>query len=313
MWRRKLSFLRHTTSRQRRRRYATVLAIATTPDNMTRTTRGAMLLALAFPLFASSLHAQSTDSARDTSHDTSTFNPRAAQPERPTVATHAYTIAPGYLEIEAGIQDAQPARGTQFVAPIVVKLGIAPRLQLELQSGYVHNSVDHATASGFTDLGVALKQRLLDQAPIVSDLSVEGTLKFATGADHVGTGTTDLSLLLISSRKFGVSELDLNAGYTRRSGNGEFAPTSSTLVTASFSTQLRGPFGGVAELFSYPGTGGPAGASTQMGFLFGPTFQAMPWLVFDAGAILNVRNMSGNAAYAGVTYNAGRIPGFPGR
>jgi hypothetical protein len=265
------------------------------------------MIALSLPLFASQLLAQSADSLRDTS----TFNPRAAQPERPTVATHAYTIAPGYVEIEAGVQDAQPARGTQFIAPIVVKFGIAPRLQLELQDGYVHNTVDQTTTRGATDLGVALKQRLLDDALIVSDLSLQGTVKFATGADGVGTGTTDLSLLLISSRRFGVSELDLNAGYTHRSGNGEIAPINATFLTASFGTQFTGPLGGVAELFSYPGTGGPAGTSTQMGFLFGPTLEIAPWLVLDAGAILNVRNMGGNAAYAGVTYNVGRIPGFP--
>ena len=90
-------------------------------------------------------------------------------------------------------------------------------------------------------------------------------------------------------------------------------PTSATLLTASMGSPLRGPLGGVAELFSYPGTSGPAGASSAVGFLLGPTLQVRPWLVLDAGAILNVRNMGANAAYAGVTYNAGRIPGFPPR
>jgi len=280
---------------------------------MNRSILGATLFALAFPGLASRVNAQAADSARATSHDSSTFDPHAAQPERPTVATHAYTVAPGYVEMEAGVQDAQPSRGTQFSVPIVVKFGLAPRLQLEVQGGYVYNTVHRSTFSGATDLGFALKQRLLDDAPIVSDLSVQGTLKLATGATGVGTGTTDLSLLLISSRKFGVSEVDLNAGYTRRSGNRSTAPVDATFLTASFGTRIQGPFGAVAETFSYPGTAGPAGTSTQIGFLFGPTFEAAPWLVFDAGAILNVRNMGGNAAYAGVTYNVGRIPGFPGR
>src|ERR1051325_4189243 len=31
-------------------------------------------------------------------------DPRAVQPERPTVATHAGTVAPAFLEIETGIQ-----------------------------------------------------------------------------------------------------------------------------------------------------------------------------------------------------------------
>ncbi|MEO8944936.1 MAG: hypothetical protein ABI338_00445 [Gemmatimonadaceae bacterium] len=267
-----------------------------------------MLLALSPLLIATQAVAQSADSSRDTS----TTNPHAAQPERPTVATHAYTVAPGYVEIETGVQDAQPKTGTQFDAPLVVKFGLARRLQLELQTGYAHSASGGMTLSGANDLGVALKQRLLDDAPIVSDLSVQGTLKFPTGATGIGTGTTDLSLLLISSRKIGDSELDLNAAYTHRSGDGTKAPTGATFVTASFGTQFSGgPWGGVAELFSFPGTGGPAGMTTQAGFLFGPTLVVRPWLVLDAGAILNVANMGGNAAYAGVTYNVGRLPGLP--
>ena len=35
------------------------------------------------------------------------FNPHDAQPERPTVATHAYGVAPGYVELEAGLQRIQ--------------------------------------------------------------------------------------------------------------------------------------------------------------------------------------------------------------
>ena len=31
-------------------------------------------------------------------------DPRAVQPERPSVATHAGTVAPGYVEIESGIE-----------------------------------------------------------------------------------------------------------------------------------------------------------------------------------------------------------------
>ncbi len=31
-------------------------------------------------------------------------DPHAVQPERPTVATHAYTVAPGWVEIEAGVE-----------------------------------------------------------------------------------------------------------------------------------------------------------------------------------------------------------------
>jgi hypothetical protein len=252
--------------------------------------------------------------ASHVSAQTAAADPHAAQPERPTVATHAYTVAPGYVEVEIGAQDMQPASSSQFSIPAVIKIGIVPRLQLELQGGYAHNTAHGPPATsdaGANDLAIALKQRVLDAAPVVHDFSVQGSIKFATGSRGISTETTDASLLLISSRPIGAGELDLNAGYTRRSGNGTTAPVNATLLTASFGGPLHGPVGAVAELFTYPGTSGPAGAPPQVGFLTGPTLQVRPWLVLDAGVILNVQHMGGNAAYAGLTYNVGRIPGFP--
>ena len=265
---------------------------------------GTALLALS-PTVA---QAQSRDSV---TAKVDSINPRAVQPERPTVATHAYTVAPGYVEIEAGVQDAQPTSVSQFVTPVVVKIGVIPRLQLEIQGGYSRMSVPGVTVSGVSDLAFALKQRVLDNAPILHDFSVQGAVKFPTGSTNVTTKTTDASILLISSRPIGAGELDLNAGYTRRSGDGSVVPINATFLTASFGTPIAGPLAGVAEVFSYPATTGPTGTATSVGFLFGPTYQVQPSLVLDAGAILNVRNMTGNAIYAGVTYNVGRIPGFP--
>jgi len=252
--------------------------------------------------------------ASPVSGQTAAIDPRAAQPERPTVATHAYTMAPGYLEIETGVQDMQPKSGSQFAIPAAIKLGIVPRLQLELQGGYVRNTTQappRTSGAGASDIAIALKQRVLDAAPFVHDFSVQGSIKFATGSRGVGTGTTDVSLLLISSRAIGSGELDLNAGYTHRTGTGETVPVNATLLTASFGGPIHGPVGAVAELFTYPGTGGASGAPPQVGFLTGPTLQVRPWLVLDAGVILNVQHMGANAVYAGLTYNVGRIPGFP--
>ncbi len=92
----------------------------------------AVLLAVAAPSISSQQPdtIQSPDSAHTPA--TAVVDPRAVQPERPTVATHAYTVAPGYVEIEAGVQEARPHGTSQFVAPVVVKIGIVPRLRLEL-------------------------------------------------------------------------------------------------------------------------------------------------------------------------------------
>ena len=44
------------------------------------------------------------------SGSTTPVDPRQVQPERPTVATHAGTVAPGYLEIETGVESEIHAR-----------------------------------------------------------------------------------------------------------------------------------------------------------------------------------------------------------
>src|SRR2546427_13300873 len=60
-------------------------------------------------------------------------SPHAANPERPTVATHAYTVAPGYVELEQGVR----AQGLgnfrdQTSWEVNLKIGVARALQLGL-------------------------------------------------------------------------------------------------------------------------------------------------------------------------------------
>src|SRR5713101_6440691 len=72
-------------------------------------------------------------------------SPRAANPERPTVATHAYAVAPGYVEVEQGIS----ARGSTSLAAATswdlnVKIGIASHIQLGLFGpGYLRIGARH--------------------------------------------------------------------------------------------------------------------------------------------------------------------------
>jgi hypothetical protein len=248
---------------------------------------------------------------------------RAAQPERPTVATHAYAVAPGVVEVEAGVQALHPAGGAETDAPVVMKFGAAPRLQVELQGGWTRKRAGvpagappgpaPGALSGLTDLAIAPKLQLLDGAPILANFSIQPSLKLPTGsADKgTGTGTTDVGLLLISSRSGGPFSLDLNAGVTRRDGDGSNAPRTATFLTASGGVSLSSGLGWVLECFSFPGTSGPAGARTQVGLLSGPTWAVRPWLVLDAGAIGNLAGLPATSIYAGLTWNIGRLRDWP--
>jgi len=261
--------------------------------------------ALAAPLAAVALVARfaATAAAQEPPRD-----PHAVQPERPTVATHAYTVAAGWVEIEAGGELDRYAGGAHGAStPVVVKVGMARGLQLDLDGAVVHPPAGGAT--GFGDLAVGLKLRLVAKAPVLGDFSVQPVLKLPTAptASGLGTGTTDVTLLLISSRQLGPVAMDLNLGYTRRSGPGTRAPRAATLWTASFGGPAAGPVGWVAELYGLPGAAGPAGAKPVVALLAGPTLAARAWLALDAGLIVPLAGPQPRALYAGGVVNLGHL------
>jgi hypothetical protein len=239
-------------------------------------------------------------------------NPREAMPERPTVATHAYTVAAGIVELETGVQWQRPAPGGGLLSgPTLFKIGLGRKLQLDIAPGWAWVERDGSGQAWLSDLVVGVKWHLADHLPILADFSVQPTLKLPTGSLRrgTGTGTTDVNILVISSRKVGPVSLDLNVGYTRRSGDGSNAPKDSTLWTVSTGTPIVGDLQWEAEIFGYPGTSGPAGYAPIVAFLTGPAFEVRPSLVLDAGVILNITGYGGTAVYAGMTWNMGRLPG----
>jgi hypothetical protein len=263
---------------------------------MRRGFAGALVALLASLTLPAGLSAQTTES-----------NPHDAQPERPSVATHAWTVAPGWIEIEAGTEfDRYDDHAHGETAPLVAKIGLTRRTQLELQTPIVHSRGLHAAAG---DLLVGVKWRAVERAPLVATLAVFPSIKFPTGsaASGAGTGTTDLGVVVISSREFGAVSLDLNAGFTHRMGDDDRAPHNSSVWAASFGGPAFGPLGWVAELFGYPPTSGPSGDTAVVSVLCGPTMKVRGWLVFDAGVIVPVEGPQPKAIYAGAVYNIGHL------
>ncbi|MFI5312112.1 MAG: transporter [Gemmatimonadales bacterium] len=236
-------------------------------------------------------------------------NPHAAQPERPTVATHAGTVAPGWLEFESGIE-LDHGSDPEHVATglLVAKFGVGSHAQLSL-FGSVTRPSDNV--GGLGDAAVGIKWRLLDKHPLLGDFALLPSIKVPSGSVSrgSGSGTTDASLLLISSRDVGPVHVDLNAGYTVRDGSGTRSPTRATVWTASLSGAVAGSLQWTAELFGYPGTGGMSGAAPIVGLLAGPTFAIREWLVVDVGGIIPVEGGQPHAFYAGAVWNVGRLWG----
>jgi hypothetical protein len=116
-----------------------------------------------------------------------------------------------------------------------------------------------------------------------------------------------LGLLLISSHDVGPLAVDLNAGYTRRSGDGLTAPRNATVWTASFGGPAIGRVGWVAEIYGFPRTSGPARQDSIVALLFGPTFIVRPWFALDGGVIAPVTGPQPRAIYVGGAWNIGRM------
>lgn len=231
-------------------------------------------------------------------------DPRAVQPERPSVATHAGTVAPGYVEIETGVETDRNADDTHTLAvPSVVKVGIAPRAQLSI---FVPVLRATDVPLGIGDVGAGVKWRLTEGDGPLARVAVLPTITWATGADR-GTRTTAVGLLLINSRTIGPVSLDVNAGLTRRSGDGSTAPRTATAWTVASGLPVAGRVGWQLECFGYPGTHGPAGTRPIVALLTGPTFSAWPPLSFDTGVILPLAGPQPRAWYAGAVVNVGSL------
>jgi outer membrane putative beta-barrel porin/alpha-amylase len=234
-------------------------------------------------------------------------DPHAAQPERPTVATHAGTVAPGWLEVETGIEADRFDDGAHAQSfPTLLKFGLASHLQLGIGVPAVRPA---GSSLGLGDVYASLKWRLLDHAPVVGDFAILPALKVPTGSESAGrgTGTTDVSLLAISSHSIGAVALDINVGYTRRSGDGTAAPKNASVWTVSTGGRVTGPLGFAAEVFGFPGTSGPAGADGIVALLGGPTVTIESWFVLDAGVIIPLTGPQPRALYSGLTWNVGRL------
>jgi len=231
-------------------------------------------------------------------------DPHAVQPERPTVATHAGTVAPGWIELETGAEFDHAQGSWSIGAPAIIKIGIMPRVQFSIFGGLTRPAGGHL---GVGDLAAGLKLRLAEGLPLLGDFAVLPAIKFPVGDGAHGTGTTDVSILAISSHRFGRASMDVNVGYTRRGGDGTAVPKDAWVWTVAAGAPVHGGFGLTAEIFGYPRTTGPAGSDGTVALLGGPVFTLHPWWTLDVGGILKLSGPQANGIYAGGVYNFGRL------
>ena len=233
-------------------------------------------------------------------------DPHDAQPERPTVATHAYTVWPGWTEIEFGLEFDHSSDAHVFLTPTTWKVGLAKRVQIEATTYFVSKS-DGERLSGFGDIFLALKWRLADSLPLLGSFAIQPSVELPSGSVALDDGKTIGELLFISSNQLGPVELDINGGVFVRFSDPATAPANSTLWTVSAATPVIGSLGWTMEVFGYPGTSGQAGSAPVVGFLTGPYYAVHRWFYLDTGVIIPLDGPQPHAVYVGLTWNMGQL------
>ena len=224
-------------------------------------------------------------------------SPRDANPERPTFATHAYTAAPGFVELEQGLS----ARGVGSLREatswdVNLKLGVAPHAQVALFGPLYARGPG---GGGMGDLGMALKLRkdVSNRAALAAVSSV--TVPTGSTARRLGAGRVLGGLVGVVSAALPAGvHVDINAGpqgigagapqwFTSLSGARGFARVGITLEAFQFSEGGAGP--------------------RLAGILGGVTFRLVNWAVADVGGVTRTATGTPRQVFLGLTTNLGRV------
>ncbi len=226
-------------------------------------------------------------------------DPTAARPERPTVATHAFAVARGFVEVEAGLVHHREPGATTRALLVATKIGVAPRLQLTISTPVTRDAGGVLAAD---PIFAGLKWQLSAPRAAYRGLALLPGITLPNGPR--GDRRAAVSLMGIVSAPLGAITMDLNAAAT------DFQATDGRLPylwAASFGGTLTGKLGWGAE-FSGSATATRTGATRALGYL---GYAARPRLVFDLGLSTSVTGRSATELFTGVTWNAGRLFGRP--
>jgi hypothetical protein len=231
-------------------------------------------------------------------------DPHVALPERPSVATHAWTVAPGWVELEAGLEHVTEGCFSDVTLPLALKIGLSRTSQLTV-SASVSRPADRGPTS-IDEMTAGVKWRVRERAPIVGAIAVLPSVTFPTAAEGAPDGTAT-GVLLITSRTIGAAELDLNIGYTHRGGDAPQAPRHEALWAVSLGGPLAGRFGWGAELSGSPRTSGAAGREAAVNSLVSMTAMVRPWFGLDVALLLPIAGPDSAMILGGAVWNVGPI------
>ena len=224
----------------------------------------------------------------------------AVTPYRPSVSTPAALSAPGWLELEMGVQANRRDRHERRNSlPYTLKLAFSPDWGVRLGGEALVHLSDGAGATtwGGGDASVVLKRRLAidDERAFGLELGANA----ATAGSGLGSGHSSLMFNGIYSADFARGlHSDLNLGATRRTGAGAGEGRITTAGAASVSGTINSQWGWVAEV---SGTHQKAAGTTAQG-LAALSCGISPSTSFDFGLARSLRaGVPDLSVFAGMT------------
>lgn len=230
----------------------------------------------------------------------------AVTPYRPSVSTPAALSAPGWLEVETGLQSTgavDPARRESL--PYTLKLAFTPDWGIRIGGDALvrQRSADGSSLRGGGDTTIVLKRRLA-----VNDASAFGLelgVKLPTARNGLGTGHNDAGLNGIYSADFaGKWHADLNLNVNRLGGVDPGVGRWQKGWAAALSRNLTERWGIVGEL---SGTHQAGNGSTSQA-LVAASCSVSPAITLDLGVSKGLTAASGAwSVFSGVTFLAARL------
>jgi len=224
-------------------------------------------------------------------------------PYRPSVSTPAALSAPGWLELETGVQhDRGGASARTSSLPYTLKLAFTPDWGVRLGGEAWVRQTDESgqTISGFADSSIVVKRRFaVDDA---SAFGLEGGVTLPTGHDGISSGKADYTVNGIYSADIGDYHTDLNLAATRVGAINPGMGRTQALWAASLSRALSDRWGVVGE---FSGTR-QKGNSPARQFLVAGSYNASKSMSLDAGMAHSLRTGDWSVFW-GLTVMAGRL------
>jgi hypothetical protein len=228
----------------------------------------------------------------------------AATPYRPTISNPAELSAPGWLELEMGLNRQHTPSDRRQALPYTAKLALDEDWGILVGGeAYIHESGNEGNRNGFGDTSFILKRRFAT-ADENLNFGIEAGLKLPTAHRRLGSGKADWGINGIVSYDFADSwRLDVNLGVTRLGARAAGEGLTSTLWAAAVSKSF-GDWGLAVEHSGTHQRGVPNGRQ----WLIAASYAVSPRFVLDMGATRSRQDdETGHSLFFGFTWLANRL------